>query len=139
MTIEEEIIELIKSKTGADIVTSETDIFKDLGVVGDDFDELMADYQVKYNVKMDKYLWYFHADEEGHSIGGFFFKAPNARVSRIPVTPKMLTEFASKKEWSIDYPDHKLPKYRWDIVFNQVLVGSFVVWLLWTGLKKFLE
>jgi hypothetical protein len=139
MTTEEQILDLIKTKTGTDIVISETDIFKDLGVVGDDFHEFIADYQKKYNVKMDKYLWYFHTDEEGHSIGGFFFKAPNKRVTRIPVTPKMLTEFAEIKEWNIDYPDHRLPKYRLDIIFNQFLVGGFVVWVLWTGLKWFLE
>ncbi len=47
---------------------------------------------------MSNYLWYFHCNEEGTgSIGGMFFNTPYKSVNRIPVTPKMLTEFANSK------------------------------------------
>lgn len=110
------------------------DIFKDMGVVGDDFHEMIEKYAEKYNVDMSDYLWYFHADEEGHSIGGQFFKPPYERVNRIPVTPQMLADFIVTKKWSLDYPPHEIPKHRTDLIINKVLVISFFIglgiWLL---------
>src|SRR6187551_1716604 len=137
MVTEDEIIDLIKVKTGTEKINSDSDIFNDLGVVGDDFDELLGEYHKKFDVNMDKYLWYFHADEEGQSIGGLFFKSPNKRVTRIPVTPKMLTEFANVKKWDIQYPEHKLPKYRLDIIINQTLIAGLVIWLLTQLVKSY--
>ena len=82
----------------------------------------------KYLVDMSDFLWYFHCDEEGSTfITGMFFKPPYKRVTRIPITPKMLTDFANSKIWKIDYPKHKLPKYRYDIIFNPIILFSFFV------------
>ena len=44
---------------------------------------------------MVDYLWYFHSDEEGQNIGGLIVKPPNLKVKRIPVTPKLLLDFAN--------------------------------------------
>jgi hypothetical protein len=135
---EEEIIQFLKEETYEDSITSDTDIFNDCGVNGDDSHELIKKYLIKYNIDTANYLWYFHCDEEGRgSIGGMFFKAPYKRVNRIPVTPKMLTEFANSKKWKIDYPEHTLPKYRFDILINQILFLIIIIWLISTLIHKY--
>lgn len=128
----EEIQNFVVDKIGADIieVTADSDIHNDLGCTGDDFAELMQAYSSTFNVQMDTYLWYFHTDEEGQSFGGNFFKPPNERVEHIPVTPRLLLDFANRGSWGITYPEHKLPKRRYDIIINQVLVGLFVAYLI---------
>jgi Protein of unknown function (DUF1493) len=117
-----------------------SDIFKDMAVIGDDFHDMIEDYAKRYNVDMSDYLWYFHADEEGFtSIGGQFFKPPYERVKRIPVTPQMLADFSVTKKWKVDYPPHKIPKQRWDLTINRIIVISFIfglvisfLWKIWS-------
>lgn len=134
---EEEIIHFLKEETYEEEITSETDIFNECGISGDDSHELIEKYQMKYGVDMSNYLWYFHCDEEGiTSIGGMFFKAPYKRVNRIPITPKALTDFANSKIWKIDYPEHKLPKYRYDIIFNQIIIFFFLFFLFYKYVIK---
>ncbi len=87
----------------------------------------MENYQKKFDVDMSEYLWYFHTEEEGQNFGAIFFKPPYMRVGRIPITPKILTKFAKSKKWSIDYPDHKLPKKRYDIKINFFLTILIVL------------
>ena len=134
---EENIISFVKDLAGLDKITSQTDIFFDLGVTGDDFHELIDEYSKKFNVDMFPYLWYFHADEEGNSFGVSFFKPPYERVKRIPVTPKMLSDFANKGKWSIAYPEHTLPKRRYDIIINRVLVFGFLIYIAIKLLNKY--
>jgi hypothetical protein len=119
----DEVIIFLKEVTGAKKIDIGSDIFYDIGVVGDDFDEMMHEFAEKFSVDMDQYLWYFHGDEEGSigSIGGFFFAPPYKRVNRIPVTPILLTEVANKGKWDIEYPDHRLPKWRFDVYINQAI------------------
>ena len=94
------------------------------------FFELMEAYSKKYEVDMSAFLWYFHNTEEGQNFGSLFFKTPNQRVERIPVTAKMLLAFANNEKWLIDYPSHFIPEKRWDIVFNRILFGVIVVVLV---------
>jgi len=134
---EEEIIQFLKEETYEDSITSDTDIFNECGISGDDSHELIEKYQMKYGVDMSTYLWYFHCDEEGSTfITGMFFKPPYKRVTRIPITPKMLTDFANSKIWKIDYPEHKLPKYRYDIIFNQIIIFFFLFFLFYKYVVK---
>ena len=134
---EENILTFLTDLVGVEKIDSQTDIFLDLGVTGDDFHEMIEEYQKTYNVDMTSYLWYFHADEEGQSIGGGFFKAPHERVKRIPVTPKMLLDFANKGKWTIEYPEHTLPKRRYDLIINTILVLGFFTFLTIYLLKKY--
>jgi hypothetical protein len=130
------IIKFIQDLSGTDKVQDNSDIFGDIGMVGDDFHEMIEKYATKYSVDMSGYLWYFHADEEGQSIGGQFFAAPYERVKRIPVTPEMLKEFANKGKWDIQYPEHKLPKKRYDLLINRLIFGLFSIGLLiWLIIK----
>ena len=130
-----EIIEFVKKNTGLKNITSDTDIF-DVGVTGDDFHELIEDFAKTYSVDMKNYLWYFHADEEGHNTGGLFFNPPYKRVERIPVTPSLLTEFANNGKWNINYPKHQIPKKRYDLLINSILLIAFVVFTIMVVLKK---
>lgn len=128
MILEQEIINFIEKEFWESNLNSNSDVFAKVGVSGDDCDDLMITYQKKYQVDMSEYLWYFHHEEEGswNTIGGSFFQRPNERVKRIPITPKMLTEFANSKKWTVDYPEHNLPKYRYDIIIN----WSFIILLI---------
>jgi hypothetical protein len=135
---EEEIIQFLKEETYEEVIASETDIFNECGISGDDSHELIEKYQMKYNVDMSNYLWYFHCDEEGTTfITGMFFKPPYKRVTRIPITPKMLTDFANSKIWKIDYPEHKLPKYRYDMIINYIVLLIILIWLISSLIKKY--
>ena len=136
MYSQEQIDSFIKEKTGIDKLMPGDDLLNDQGVCGDDFHELIDEYAKIFNVDMTGYLWYFHAGEEGgwNSIGGSFLKPPYERVIHIPVTPTLLLESANKGRWDIQYPPHKLPKRRWDIIINQVLFVVVIAWALYSCL-----
>lgn len=133
------IIEFLKEWSGRDKIKPYTDIFGDIGIVGDDFEEMIEKYAKTFSVDMKSYLWYFHTNEEGQSIGGQFFTPPFDSVKRIPLTPAMLADFANKGKWDIQYPDHKLPKQRYDLLVNKLMLGLFltvvIIWLIikWTS------
>ena len=128
-----EIIEFLKSKTGTNKVSEDSDLGNDLGVDGDDYEELIMEFSKKYNVDVSSYLWYFHCSEEGswNSIGGVFFKSPDKHVSYIPVTPGMLSGFTKIGKWDVKYPDHTLPPKRYDIMLNQLLVLVFILFVIY--------
>lgn len=116
------IQDLVVSKTGCaeEEVTPDCDIVNDLGCVGDDLDELLCEYASRFNVQMDSYLWYFHSEDEAHvgSIGRYFFKPPYERVHHIPVTPTILLQSANEGKWVMTYPEHRLPKRRYDVFIS---------------------
>ena len=134
---EENIITFLKELLGRDQINSQTDIFLDLHVFGDDFHEMIEKYSKTFNVDMTSYLWYFHTYEEGYNTGAYFFKAPNERVNRIPVTPKMLLDFANNGKWTIDYPEHTIPKRRYDLIINTVLILGILILFIISLLIKF--
>ena len=124
----EEAIAFIKEISANNDVNPDTDIFKDLRITGDDFEEMIEKYGKFFSVNISNYKWYFHNKEEGlNIIGGIFFKPPNKRVERIPITPLLLTELANKGVWDIQYPEYKLPKRRYDIITNQIIIGLFII------------
>ncbi len=132
----EDLIEFIKMLSGSKKVESNSDIYSEIRMGGDDFNEMIEKYATKYSVDMTNYLWYFHSDEEGQNFGGLFFKPPYCRVNRIPVTPSMLADFANKSKWDIQYPEHKLSKKRYDLIINQIIVITFLIGLLiWLFIK----
>ena len=131
---QEQIDKLIKEKSGLDKFNPNDDLFFDLRISGDDFHELMEEFATTFKVDMSNYLWYFHTNEEGQNIGGVFFKPPYNRVNHIPVTPAMLLDFANAGHWQIQYPEHQLPKYRWDMVISYVVFAIFLGFLLYSCL-----
>ncbi|MCG8579135.1 MAG: DUF1493 family protein [Bacteroidales bacterium] len=127
----DEILKFIQDQTGLDSLESDSDIFE-LGIVGDDFDDLIGRFSEKYKVQMGSYLWYFHTDEEGQNIGGLFFKPPNKRVERIPITPRVLLDIANHGSWNIFYPKHRLPKYRIDTLINWIFATGVIFFFIYT-------
>jgi len=125
----EEISEFVAEHTCTKIdrISADTDIYKDLGIIGDDFSELLEDFASKYNVKMNKYLWYFHNCDEGWAPWSFIFNPPNAKVHRMPVTPSLLLELAEAGEWRVEYPEHDEPKDRRDITYGLLFYGFLFV------------
>src|SRR5207248_6331678 len=103
-------------------VTEATSLQDRIGLYGDDIDGIIVEYSQRFTVDVSGYLWYFHTGEEGFNIGGLFFRSPDAKVDRIPITVGMLLEFAQKGHWDLKYPDHEPPRFRLDILINQILV-----------------
>jgi hypothetical protein len=130
-----EMIDFLTNEALLHDLRLEDDLLSDHGLDGDDFHELIDAYQKRFAVDMSGYCWYFHAGEEGYSIGALFFDPPYKRVKPIAVTPAMLLEFANKGSWSIDYPEHQLPKQRWDIIINQVCIVFFLAMMMYACVK----
>lgn len=124
MIIEKEIIDFIETEYWKSNLQSNSDIFETVRISGDDCFELIEKFSKKYDVDISNFLWYFHHEEEGswNSIGGYFYKSPDKLVNRIPITPKMLAQFAETKKWEINYPHHQVPDKRKDLIFNQIVL-----------------
>lgn len=133
-----DIVDFIKDFSGCKKVFPDSDIMMDCGIDGDDCHDLIDKYAQMFQVNMDNYLWYFHCNEEGCSIGALFFKPPYKQVARIPVTPIMLADFATLGKWGIKYPKHQLKKHRYDIVMDQVLFYSVLIWLVIALIYKYI-
>lgn len=129
MITEKEIIDFIETEYWKSNLQSNSDIFETVRISGDDCYELIEKFSKKYDVDISNFLWYFHHEEEGswNSIGGYFYKSPDKLVKRIPITPKMLTKFAETKKWEINYPEHKLPKYRYDMLINWIFLLLIII------------
>ena len=103
------------------------DIISDLGVWGDDLDELIFEYSKAFMVDMESYIWYFHTEEEGNNIGAIFFKTPYQLVKHIPITPNLLLESANEGKWLIVYPEHAIPNRRYDILINYIFILLLII------------
>lgn len=112
-------------------ITGSADLVNDLGVWGDDFFELIEKFSQKFQVDITSFRWYFHSQEEGSNTGGIIFRPSNERVKHIPVTLEMLAEAAEKQQWTVEYPPHRLPAYRFDIWFNLFLCLALIAALLY--------
>lgn len=100
----------------------DADLFDRLGIDGDDAFEFMEQFSKNFAVDLSGYRWYFHNGEEGWGLGGLIFRPPYRRVTPIPITKAILLEAMRTKAWPLRYPEHRLPRYRWDVFVNQLLV-----------------
>jgi hypothetical protein len=121
--------EFLKAWSGDELLLADdADVFDYLGVEGDDAFEFMYAFAETFEVNIDAYRWYFHHGEEGlFNIGGIFCRPPYARVARIPITPNIFTEAITTKRWPLKYPEHHLPKYRYDMLVNQSFVALTMI------------
>ncbi|WP_024546781.1 DUF1493 family protein [Picosynechococcus sp. NKBG15041c] len=119
----------IPDATG-DRLTEDTDIFSTFDIQGDDCATFIEKFAQAFKVDLDGYLWYFHHGESGLNIGGFFVKPPYKRVDSLPITPAILLKAASKRRWKLTYPDHTLPKKRWDMIINKIILFLVFFYLL---------
>lgn len=133
MTEIEEIYQFLAEEIGVpkDKFNESTDIYDEFGMEGDDCFDFEEYFSKKFDVNMEKFLWYFHHGEEGiFSIGALFFKPPYSRVTRIPVTPKALQDAVAKGSWTIEYPAHTIPTERYDLTVNKIIILTFLVLVL---------
>jgi hypothetical protein len=117
----EDVLSFVRKRTERPDAAADDDIFADLGCAAKDFTNLVEAFGRRFNVDTSNYLWYFHTNEEDHSIGGMFYKPPFERVQRIPVTAEMLWEMANAGYWNIAYPEHEIPSSRVDFLINILL------------------
>lgn len=105
----------------ADVKTlpgEDDDLFRKLGIHGDDCGDFMDAFGQQFNVDLTDFLWYFHHGEEvGSLIGGLIFKPPYRRVKTIPITINLLRDAMAAGRWPVQYPPHTLPEQRWDLYF----------------------
>jgi hypothetical protein len=133
----EEINALVRERTAVrGPLSEETDLHGDLRMLEPDLDEFLVDFAERFRVDLSGFLWYFHTDEDGVSPGRLFFRAPQDRVTRIPLRLALLYHAAEIGRWPVDYPEHSLPARRWDLVFNQRLAAGALVWLMWWLAQK---
>lgn len=116
----------------------DADVFGQLGIEGDDAFEFIEAFANHFSVDMSGYCWYFHHAEEGMNIGSLFFRSPDQRVERIAITPTILAEAIRTKRWPLQYPVHQLPKQRWDVRLNQLmLLAPLVLVAIWGWRRLF--
>ncbi|WP_214229585.1 DUF1493 family protein [Pedobacter sp. B4-66] len=126
----ENIIDFLKEQSLEDEINPQTNVCDDIGMSGDDFDEMMTAFAEKFSVDMTSYLWYFHAEEEGSWTSLSLFPRANEQVKRIPLTPTILTDFANLGKWSVIYPEHKVTLTEYNDYFTLsifiILIGVII-------------
>jgi hypothetical protein len=134
----DDIAQFVREQTGYHgRLSPDTTLQGDIGVYGDDVDDLLSAYAERFGDDLSSYLWYFHTGEEGFfSPGGLFFPAPNRRVREIPISVGMLHDFAARGRWEVKYPSHQPPGFRADILINWVLFVGLLLGCLFSGLFR---
>ncbi len=98
------IIKLISDQTGvkADQIFLETRLNQDLGINGDDADELLELYSEAFGVGMTGFHWSKYFRDEPHWLN-FWQWIPGLRGSkRDPISVRDLVEAAKRKKWRDD-------------------------------------
>lgn len=117
-----------------DLLSLSDDILREIRMTGDDAADFMLEFGQRFDVDLSSYRWYFHTEEEGYSIGSLLFKSPNQRVTRIPITLETLANSIETKRWSVEYPDHTLPRFRRDLAIDRALVITALIFAIWVFL-----
>lgn len=107
-----EIIELARNQTGAKTITAETRLYSDLGMTGDDAQEFMTAFAVKYDVDMESFVWLRYFGDEGSDMLGpaialfasvlspsFAVRWQAAHEAEREITIAHLVEIAAERSW----------------------------------------
>lgn len=120
----------------ADGLTNDDDLFARWRIEGDDADEFIEAFAKRFSIDMGNYRWYFHHREEGQNLGALFFRPPYARVERMPISIDVLANAVVSQEWPLAYPPHELPKRRWDIIIDQIVMALLIIGVAAIGIAK---
>ena len=104
------------------LLNNDTDLFQTFDISADASEDFIDKFATKFKVDLDDYCWYFHHGEAGLNLGGFIVAPPYKRVERIAITPDVLLKSATKRRWKVKYPEHQIPKKRWDMVINKAIL-----------------
>ncbi len=104
------------------------DLFDAFAIAGDDGNEFLQDFAVRFDVNLDGFLWYFHynANEPPGAETSWPYTPDGRRLSRIPLTPRLLAEAANRRVWPVEYPEHVV-KGAWKAKIPLIAMGLFVV------------
>ena len=127
-----DIQQFIATQLGCDLalVTADADIVYDLDCVDSALDEFIAAFRTKFGVNMEEYRWYFHTNVvsgDTSALGKMVFKPKPNAVKHIHITAKILWESASVGKWVIWYPEHTVPKRRFDAYIQATILLIFIV------------
>jgi acyl carrier protein len=104
--IEHKVIEFIARETGFSVkdITSESDLFKDLGIDGDDATELITKFGQKFNIDMSNFNFTKHFGSEGSFIPFlvFFPSWWKSRCKLKPITISDLVKAAESEAWYLE-------------------------------------
>jgi hypothetical protein len=123
----DEVAGLVRKRAAVSAeLTPGTALQSDLGLYGDDIEDLLAEYAARFGVDLSGYVWYFRTGEEGNGgFGAAIFPPPNRKVREIPITVGMLHRFAESGRWAVEYPPHDPPRRRPDLWINlAVLIAA---------------
>ncbi|GAB4092340.1 hypothetical protein [Flaviaesturariibacter terrae] len=126
-----DVLAFVRWKTGRPDATEQDDIFGTLQCTGKAFTALVESFSMRFGTDISNYKWYFHTNEEDHSIGAMFYKPPYERVSRIIITAEDLWHMANAGTWNIQYPEHEIPSSRVDFLINILLFIAGALLLAW--------
>ncbi len=123
-----------------DPISDGVDLFERVRITGDDASDFMDLFFETFDVNASTYRWYFHHAEEGDSgFGGVFFRSPDQKVEHIAITPDLLREAISSKEWPIEYPGHDIPRIRGDVLVNQFLAVGLLIGVVAVVITRFVS
>jgi acyl carrier protein len=113
-------------------------LLDDLGVDGDQFDELMGEFAERFGVDMSGYLWYFHhGADDGPDPADLFFRPQS--YDQITVTPRLLLESANAGRWLVEYPPHRAPQRGYHrSAISCLLLMLFLILFPWAMMKLIL-
>lgn len=154
-----EIIELAKRQTGAKTVTATTRLYSDLGMTGDDAQEFLTAFAVKYDVDMSSLVWLRYFDDESTMADmlepamalaasilnpSFAVRWQSAHDAEREITIGHLVDIAREKVWREPHESARLPRksLALGLIFSAfallilgffVLLGVVVIYAFLTG------
>ena len=118
--------------------SDDDDLFAALGIEGDDASGFMEVFVDRFGVDASEYRWYFHHADEGWNFGALFYRPIYRRFGRIPITVTILTEAVRTSRWPVVYPAPVIPRWRWDILINQITTVLALLGLVVWGWMSFI-
>ncbi len=102
------------SKDAFEHLSLSTDINRELGIEGDDANEVMPEFFERFSINIDDYDPYRYFVPEGYDL--FAFRRGQDRRGRIPITLGMLYLAAQSKFWNTK--ELESMKYSSDPLYN---------------------
>lgn len=107
-TVQDRILTLFARIAGRPVTPGDhDDLFANLGLDGDDAEEVLEAFSKEFGVDMHGYLWYFHRLDEPPIYRRVLpYDAQENLLPFIPVSLEMLVSSANTKRWQVTYPTH---------------------------------